>query len=126
MIHAASTSEFEAAFHSAFARDGACRDITAALCRSPFRDCRLAERSSLPTVFGSGDLARAGGLMSDGPSLPDVFREMGGYVGKILAGAKPADLPVEEPAKIMDRINLKAANALGFTIPPSRSPAPTR
>jgi putative ABC transport system substrate-binding protein len=70
----------------------------------------------IPAIFGSRDQALAGGLMAYGASLSDLFRRAGGYVHKILQGTKPADLPVEEPAKFELVVNLKTAKAMGITI----------
>jgi len=78
----------------------------------------LAAKSRLPSL-GYRELVEAGGLMSYGPSLPDLWRRAATFVDKILKGAKPADLPVEQPAKFELVINLKTAKALGLTIPPS-------
>jgi putative ABC transport system substrate-binding protein len=79
----------------------------------------LANSYRLPTIYWFREAVEAGGLMCYGASLPDVFRRSGVYVGKILKGAKPADLPVEQPTKFELVINLKTAKALGLTIPPS-------
>ena len=79
----------------------------------------LAAKSRLPAAYGTRDAVEAGGLMSYGPSLPDLFRRGATYVDKVLKGAKPADLPVEQPTKFELVINLKTAKALGLTIPPS-------
>jgi putative tryptophan/tyrosine transport system substrate-binding protein len=79
----------------------------------------LAARTGLPVVYGWREHAEVGGLMSYGPDLSDLFRRGATYVDKILKGAKPAELPVEQPTKFELVINLKTAKALGLTIPPS-------
>ena len=79
----------------------------------------LALKHHLPAIAPIRPHVEAGGLMSYGPNLSDMFRRCGVYVGKILSGAKPADLPIERPTKFELVINLKTAKALGLTIPPS-------
>jgi len=79
----------------------------------------LAAKSRLPTVYGEREFADAGGLMAYGPNYDDLFRRSAYYVDRILKGAKPADLPVEQPTKFELVINMKTAKALGLTIPPS-------
>jgi putative tryptophan/tyrosine transport system substrate-binding protein len=79
----------------------------------------LALKAGLPTFSGIRDYVEAGGLMSYGPNFPDLFRRAAEFVDKILRGAKPADLPVEQPTKFDLVINLITAKALGLTIPQS-------
>jgi putative ABC transport system substrate-binding protein len=83
------------------------------------RMAELAVRYRLPTMFGQREVVEAGGLMSYGPNFDDLYRRGAIYVDKILKGAKPGDLPVEQPTKFVLVINLKTAKALGLTIPPS-------
>ena len=79
----------------------------------------LALGVRLPTMHGFRDYVEAGGLMSYGPNIPDLFRRAGDYVDKILRGARPADLPVEQPTKFDLVINLITAKALGLEVPPN-------
>jgi putative tryptophan/tyrosine transport system substrate-binding protein len=83
------------------------------------RIVELAARSRVPTMYGEREFVDAGGLMFYGAGLGDMYRDAAVYVDKILKGAKPADLPIEQPAKLELVINLKAAKALGLNIPPS-------
>jgi len=83
---------------------------------------RIAQQAvelHLPSVSGSRDYPEAGGLMTYGPNYADLSRRAAYFVDKILKGAKPADLPIEQPTKLELVINLKTAKALGLTIPPS-------
>jgi putative tryptophan/tyrosine transport system substrate-binding protein len=79
----------------------------------------LAVGARLPTMFNTRAYVKAGGLMSYGPNLSDLFRRAADMVDKILRGAKPADIPVEQPTKFDLIINLTTAKALGLEIPPS-------
>ena len=79
----------------------------------------LAAKNRLPAVYGLREEAEAGGLVAYGASVPQLYRRAAAYVDKILKGAKPGELPVEQPTKFELVINLKTAKALGLTIPPS-------
>jgi putative ABC transport system substrate-binding protein len=95
------------------------------VCSDPFfvtnrtRISTLALGARLPTMHAIREHAEVGGLMSYGPNFPDLWRRAGDFVDKILRGAKPADIPVEQPTKFDLVINLTTARALGLTVPPT-------
>ncbi len=112
-------------FTSAFSRIGRDRPDALFVSANPsaFAHRRLivdfATRSRLPSTHAFREAVELGGLMSYGVNVPDLWRRAAGYVDRILKGAKPADLPVEQPTKFELVVNLKAAKALGLTIPQS-------
>jgi putative ABC transport system substrate-binding protein len=120
LLEARGPNEFDGAFAAmATERVGALLVLSDAIFGSHrTRLADLAARSRLPAAFGVRDSVEAGGLMSYGPSFLDSYRQAATYVDKLLKGAKPADLPVEQPMKFELVLNLKTAEALGLTIPP--------
>ena len=110
--------------NDAFASIGQTGAQALLVCADPFfrseraRITALAARQGLVAVYEGSDYAQAGGLMSYGPDLVDMYRRVGTYTGQILKGAKPADLPVVQPTALALVINLGTAKALGLTIPP--------
>jgi len=79
----------------------------------------LAIKNRVPAMYGDRAFAESGGLLSYGPNIPDLYRRAATYVDKILKGAKPGDLPIEQPTKFELVINLKTAKQIGLTIPPN-------
>ena len=79
----------------------------------------LAAKNRLPAIYELSGFAEAGGLINYGPNLHELFRRAAGYVDRILKGARPADLPVQQPTQFELVINLRTAKALGLTIPQS-------
>jgi putative ABC transport system substrate-binding protein len=79
----------------------------------------FAATSRLPTMYGFREFVESGGLLSYGPDVPDMYRRAATFVDKILKGAKPAHLPIEQPSRFELAINLKTAKTLGLTIPQS-------
>ncbi len=120
-IEARGPADFDRAFSDMTrARAGALTVLGSAMFNSERRRLvDLAAKNRLPAVYPQREFVDAGGLMSYGPNIADLFRRATTYVDKILKGAKPADLPVEQPTKFELLINLKTAKALGLTIPQS-------
>ena len=121
LIDARDVEEFEGAF-AAMAKGRAGALLVVSDPSYGVQGARLADlatRYRLPSVHGVREMVEAGGLMTYGPSVPDNFRRGAGYVDKILRGSKPGDLAVQQPIKFELVINVKAAKALGITIPQS-------
>ena len=120
-VKARGPADFDRAFSEmARARAGALTVLTGPIFLNERRRLvDLAAKNRLPAVYRWREFVDAGGLMSYGPNVADLFRRAATYVDKILKGAKPADLPVEQPTKFELIINLKTAKALGLTIPQS-------
>jgi putative ABC transport system substrate-binding protein len=116
-----SPDEYEAAFNAAIAARAEAIDVLGSpvFNRNRERLISLAARYRLPAMYEASEYVHSAGLMSYGASLIDLFRRSAGYVDKVLHGAKPADLPVQQPTKFELVINLKTAQALGLTVPQS-------
>jgi putative ABC transport system substrate-binding protein len=112
-------SDFDAAFKAARGANGLLLLDSPLFITHRARLAGLAATGRLPAISGLRDFVEVGGLMSYGGDFPDSYRRAATYVDKILKGAKPTDLPVEQPTKFEVVINLKTAKALGLTIPPS-------
>jgi putative ABC transport system substrate-binding protein len=119
LIAVRSPNDFETAFKVARKAQALIQFEAVFLTTHRTRLLELAVRNRLPAVYGFRDWVDGGGLMAYGPSFPEVYRRAAVYVDKILKGAKPGDLPVEQPTKFELVINLKTAKVLGLTIPQS-------
>jgi putative tryptophan/tyrosine transport system substrate-binding protein len=119
VIHASSTSEIDAAFVTVVRIRAAALAVGAGALFYNRRDqlVALAARHKIPAMYENRESVLAGGLLSYGPSVPDVYRRIGGYTARILKGEKPAELPVLLPSKFDMVINLKTAKALGLEVP---------
>jgi putative ABC transport system substrate-binding protein len=111
--------DFEAAFNTVSGAGGLLNIDTPLFTTYRTQFVELAARSRLPAIWSNGIIVEVGGLMSYGTYIPALFRRAAIYVDKVLKGATPGDLPVEQPTKFELVINLKTARALGLTIPPS-------
>lgn len=123
IVRANAEREFDAAFSTAVQQKAG----AILVCASPFFNSRrqqlvvLAARHGLPAIYEWRDFAEAGGLMSYGTSLAEAYRQAGVYAGRVLKGAKPADLPVVQVTRFEFVINLSTAKALGIEVPPALS-----
>ena len=121
VVGAGTENELEAAFATAVQRGAAAFLVESdpIFVSARLRIAALALRHSLPLISNDRQIVAAGGLMSYGTSIVDTFRQAGTYVGRILKGEKPADMPVMQPTKFEFVINLRTAKALGLDVPPT-------
>jgi ABC-type uncharacterized transport system substrate-binding protein len=121
IVHASADNELVSAFESAVRQDAKMLLVGSDVFFNDRRDqiVALAARYALPTIYFHHEAVRAGGLISYGANIPDIYRNVGIYVGRILKGEKPANLPVVQPTRVELVINLKTAKALSLEIPPT-------
>jgi putative ABC transport system substrate-binding protein len=116
IVHASSEAEIDAAFDTLRGMRASALLVQPDAFLNNKRIVALAARDALPAMYQARELVAAGGLMSYGSSLADMYRQMGVYAGKVLKGANPAEMPVLQPIKFEMAINLQTAKALGVTI----------
>jgi len=121
LVRASSVSEIDEAFATVVQQRAAALIVASDVFLSTRKDqlIALAARHRMPTIYAWRDAVIAGGLLSYGIDLADSYRQVGGYIGRILKGAKPAELPVLQPTKFPLVINLRTAKALGIEVPPT-------
>jgi putative tryptophan/tyrosine transport system substrate-binding protein len=121
IVNASNDSELAAAFESAVREQAKMLLVGSDVFFNSRREqiVALAARYALPTIYFHHEAARAGGLMSYGANIPDIYRNVGTYVGRILKGEKPANLPVMQPTRVELVVNLATAKTLGLDIPPT-------
>ena len=120
VLNASNESEIDTAFATLSQKNTPCALVVSAANLStdrPVQLVALAARHAIPAIYPYREFAAAGGLMSYGTDLADAYRQVGIYAGRILKGAKPADLPVQQAVKVELVINLKTAKALGLNFP---------
>ena len=119
-VEASRADDFDSAFQAMSQQhaDGVVVLSDALMTTNAARLAQLAARTRIPAMYGHNLYTMAGGLMSYGPSLPDLYRNAASYVDKVLRGSKPSDIPVQEPTKFEFIVNLKTAKTLGLAIPP--------
>jgi putative ABC transport system substrate-binding protein len=121
LVRASSVSEIDEAFATVVEQRAAALIVASDVFLSTRKDqlIALAARHRMPTIYAWRDAVVAGGLLSYGIDLADSYRQVGGYIGRILKGTKPAELPVLQPTKFPLVINLRTARALGIEVPPT-------
>jgi putative tryptophan/tyrosine transport system substrate-binding protein len=119
IVHASSEREIDEAFSTVVQQRAGALIVASDIFLSTRKDqlIALASRHTIPTIYPWRDAVSAGGLIGYGIDLTDSYRQAGGYVGRILQGAKPGELPVLQPTKFLLAINLETARALGLTVP---------
>jgi len=120
-MEVSSANKFDAAFKKAIKADSSALAVTPMILATSNRNqiVDLAARARLPAIYAREEFVESGGLMSYATDLDEHYRRAAVYVDKILKGAKPADLPVEQPTKFELVINLKTAKQIGLIIPPN-------